>query len=156
MSNLGTLPKKPRELRFIKMATARARNWVGTDIAFGFMGESTPVSFAFSSSNSGLFEHTNLRSECLRLKAVNAELRAENESLKAKVVAMQATNSAGKFLEIREIPREQAKEEVRAFFKAHHGETIYPSDVMEALSLDYDLVYEICEELEQEEKIKGL
>ena len=86
----------------------------------------------------------------------NAKLKAENEGLRAKVVAMQATNSAGNFLEIREIPREQAKEEVRAFFKAHHGEAIYPSDVMEALCLDYDLVYEICEELEKEGMVKGL
>jgi len=138
------------------MATARAHKWVGTDIAFGVMGESAPVSFALSSSDSGLFEHTNLYSECLRLKAVNAELRAENESLMAKVVAMQATNSAEKILEIREIPRDQAKEEIRAFFKAHDGEAIYPSDVMEALSLDYDLVYEICEELEKEGMVKGL
>ena len=138
------------------MATARARKWVGTDIAFGVMGDPTPVSFALSSSDSGLFEHTNLYSECLHLKAVNAELRAENESLMAKVVAMQATNSAEKILEIREIPRDQAKEEIRAFFKAHDGEAIYPSDVMEALSLDYDLVYEICEELEKEGMVKGL
>lgn len=90
------------------------------------------------------------------MKMENARLKAENVSLRKRVVAMQATNSAEKFLEIRDIPRDQAKEEVRAFFESHHGETIYPSDVMEALSLDYDLVYEICEELEKEGNIKGL
>lgn len=78
------------------MATARAHKWAGTDIAFGFMGDPTPVSFAPSISHSGLFEHTNLYSECLRLKAVNAELRAENESLKAKVVAMELTSTQPK------------------------------------------------------------
>ena len=124
--------------------------WDGTSlIAFSSKGIPTTVSLQSSISDSEIFASTGLYAECLQLKA-------ENEGLRAKVVAMQATNSAEKFLKIREIPREQAKEEVRAFFKAHHGETIYPSDVMEALSLDYDLVYEICEELEQEGKIKGL
>jgi len=134
----------------------RRRKWVGTTIAFGIRGESTPASLLFSSSDSELFANTGLFEECLQLKVENAKLKAENEGLRAKVVAMQATNSAGNFLEIREIPREQAKEEVRAFFKAHHGEAIYPSDVMEALCLDYDLVYEICEELEKEGMVKGL
>ena len=124
--------------------------WDGTSlIAFSSKGISTTVSLQSSISDSEIFASTGLYAECLQLKA-------ENEGLRAKVVAMQATNSPEKILEIREIPREQAKEEVRAFFKAHHGEAIYPSDVMEALSLDYDLVYEICEELEQEGKIKGL
>ena len=124
--------------------------WDGTSlIAFSSKGISTTVSLQSSISDSEIFASTGLYAECLQLKA-------ENEGLRAKVVAMQATNSAEKFLEIREIPREQAKEDIRAFFKAHHGEAIYPSDVMEALSLDYDLVYEICEELEQEGKIKGL
>jgi hypothetical protein len=77
-------------------------------------------------------------------------------ALKAKVAAMRATNSPEKVLEVREIPREQAKEEIRAFFKDHHGKAIYPSDVMEALSLDYDLVYELCEELEREGMVRGL
>jgi len=65
-------------------------------------------------------------------------------------------NSAEEVLEIREIPRKQAKDEIRAFFKSHDGETIYPSDIMEALALDYDLVYEICEELEEEGKVKSI
>ena len=124
----------------------RRRDKVGTPFAFGLEREATPLSFLVSISDSEVFANTGLFAECLQLKAENAKLKAENEGLRAKVVAMQATNSAEKFLKIREIPREQAKEEVRAFFKAHHGEAIYPSDVMEALSLDYDLVYEICEE----------
>jgi len=131
--------------------------WDGTSlIAFSSKGISTTVSLQSSISDSEIFASTGLYAECLQLKGENAKLKAENEGLRAKVVAMQATNSPEKILGIREIPREQAKEEVRAFFKAHHGEAIYPSDVMEALSLDYDLVYEICEELEQEGKIKGL
>jgi|WetSurMetagenome_2_1015567.scaffolds.fasta_scaffold425457_3 DUF971 family protein len=136
--------------RFTRRRPHRGADWPyvpssGTSFDFGIQEESTPI----PEITGGLFEYTGLYSECLRLRAVNAELRA-------KVVAMEATNSAEKILEIREISREQAKEEIRAFFKAHHGESIYPSDVMEALALDYDIVYEICEELEKEGAVKGL
>lgn len=142
------------------MATARDMiipKWDGTSlIAFSSQGIPTAKTLRSSIPDSEKIANIGLYAECLQLKAENAKLKAENEDLRAKVVAMQATNSSEKFLEIREIPREQAKEEVRAFFKAHHGEAIYPSDVMEALSLDYDLVYEICEELEKEGMVKGL
>jgi len=129
---------------------------IGTTIAFGYRGEATTSTLRSTIPDSVEFSKTNHYAECLQLRAENAKLKMENEGLRAKVVAMQATNSAEKFLEIREIPRDQAKEEIRAFFKAHDGEAIYPSDVMEALSLDYDLVYEICEELEKEGMVKGL
>ncbi|MFZ0052957.1 MAG: hypothetical protein WAK96_14365 [Desulfobaccales bacterium] len=129
---------------------------VGTPFAYGLEGDATPLTFLSSVSDSEVFANTGLFAECLQLKAENSKLKAQNESLRAKVVAMRATDPAEKFLEIREIPREQAKEEIRAFFKTHHGKNIYPSDVMEALSLDYDLVYEICEELEKEGMVKKL
>jgi hypothetical protein len=94
-----------------------------------------------SAINSGLYN------EVIRL-------RIENQQLREQVAAMQADNAV--MLEIREIPRDQAKDEIRQFFKDHHGEKIYPSDIMESLALDYDLVYEICEELEKDGEIKGL
>lgn len=137
------------------MATSRDMP-IGTTLALGDGGEATRVFFYPGASASGIYAKTDLWEQCQQLKAENIKLKAENISLRKMVVAMQATNSAEQILEIRDLSREQAKKEVRAFFKAHHGETIYPSDVMEALSLDYDLVYEICEELEQEGKIKGL
>jgi len=139
------------------MATIRdiKKNMSGTPIALGYRGDATTGTLQSSIPDGVvIYSKTNLYAECLKLRAENAKLKVENDGLRAKVVAMQATNSAEEILEIREIPREQAKEEVRAFFKAHHGEAIYPSDVMEALSLDYDLVYEICEELEKEGNIK--
>ncbi len=47
------------------------------------------------------------------------------------------------------------KDRIRAYFKGHHGEVFYPSDIMEALSLDLDIVevINICEELLSEGKI---
>ena len=55
-------------------------------------GESTPTPEITPISDSGLFAYTSLSEECLRLKAKNAKLKAENDGLRAKVVAMQATS----------------------------------------------------------------
>jgi hypothetical protein len=38
-------------------------------------------------------------------------------------------------------------------FEEHHGEILYPSDVAEELSLDYDLVVKLLTELQDEGKI---
>jgi len=134
----------------------KRRDFVGTPCAYIVAEEKAkPESFAISSSDSEVFANTSLFAECLQLKMENAELKAENTALKEKVASMQA-NSAGELLEIREIPREQAKKEIKAYFEAHHGQNIYPSDLMDALRLDYNLVWELCNELEKEEKIKGL
>jgi hypothetical protein len=111
--------------------------------------------FAVSSTDSQKFATEGLFSDYLRTKRENVDLRVENTALKEKVAVMQH-NSAEKIMQLREIPREQAKAEIRKFFQDHHGESVYPSDILESLHLDYDLVYEICEELEKEGKIKGL
>lgn len=143
------------------MATAKnvtGHDWTGIKFAYRKTEEDKTLgeAKAYDEVSIAHIEYASLIGECLHLRKENARLVAENEGLKAKVVAMQATDSAETVLDVRDIPREQAKEEVRAFFKDHHGKAIYPSDVMEALSLDYDLVYEICEELEREGAVKGL
>ena len=99
----------------------RGRRKVGTPFAFGLESEATPLTFLPSISDSEVFANTDLFAQCLQMRAENAKLKAENESLKAKVVAMQATNSAEQILEIRDLSREQAKEEVRAFFPGKLG-----------------------------------
>ncbi len=52
-----------------------------------------------------------------------------------------------KSLKIRNVPREQAKEEIKCYFEEHRGEKIFPSDIMKDLALDYGLIVEICDEL---------
>ena len=80
-------------------------------------------------------------------------LTAEVDALKKKVASMEANFE---IIDLRDIPRAQAKDEIRAFFQEHKGEEIYPSDIMAALCLDYELISEICHELEQDGKIKEL
>ena len=59
-----------------------------------------------------------------------------------------ALDKLPEIIEIREIGREQAKSEIVDLFST--GETLYYSDIADRLSLDYDMVVEICRELESE------
>lgn len=57
----------------------------------------------------------------------------------------------------RDIPKEQAKEEIKALFAAKkQDELIYLDDIMDALDLRYGLVAEVCEELERAGEIRGV
>lgn len=59
---------------------------IGTSVAIGGQGESIAGIYS-------ILKHKSPVEENLRLKAENAELRVENETLKAKVVAMQVISS---------------------------------------------------------------
>ena len=52
------------------------------------------------------------------------------------------------------MPREEAKTAIQAYFDAHHGEKIYPSDIWETLNINYILIQELIEELEGEGKVR--
>jgi hypothetical protein len=54
---------------------------------------------------------------------------------------------------VRTLSEEDAKKEIKSFFEANHGEILYPSDVSDALNLDYEFVERIVWELENEGKI---
>ena len=55
--------------------------------------------------------------------------------------------------EIRSVSRSQAKKEIKAYFEKNDGETVFPSDVAEALALDYDVVVDLVDELETKGQI---
>jgi dCTP deaminase len=55
---------------------------------------------------------------------------------------------------LRSIPREQAKSEILELYK-NSSEPLFYSDVAEKLSLDLEIVLELCTELENEGKIGG-
>jgi len=56
----------------------------------------------------------------------------------------------------RDIPKEQAREEIKAFFASKGDKLAYVDDIMEALDLKYEVVAEICRELEGNGEIKGV
>jgi hypothetical protein len=89
------------------------------------------------------------------VKEENQVLRTENQRMQKELQAAQACQSDPEpVTELRDIPRKKAKTEIARFFKQHHGEVIYPSDVAEALSLNYLLVEEIIKELIDDGEIK--
>lgn len=56
-----------------------------------------------------------------------------------------------------DIPREQAREEIKAIFAAKKPEELlYLYDIMDALDLRYELVADICQELERTGEIQGV
>ena len=53
----------------------------------------------------------------------------------------------------RTVSKAQAKKEIRAYFAQHDGQVVYPSEIAEDLTLDYDLVLIAVNELEKENKV---
>ena len=57
----------------------------------------------------------------------------------------------------RDIPREQARQEIKAIFAAKKkDEMLYLDDIMDALDLRYELIADICQELERAGEIQGV
>ena len=56
--------------------------------------------------------------------------------------------SEEKVIVLREITAEEAKAEIIELFAT--GETLYYSDISERLRIDFDMVVDICRELQQE------
>jgi hypothetical protein len=57
-------------------------------------------------------------------------------------------------IELRTITYKQACKEITEYFKKHHGENIYPHEIMLALKIDIDLVEKIIEDLTVKGQIK--
>ncbi len=85
-------------------------------------------------------------------------LKQEVQEIKKVVghLAEKMKNLESDYIEIRDIPYDQAKDEVAKYFKEHDGENIDPADLEENLGIEFDMAFAICEELEKEGKIKGI
>jgi predicted transcriptional regulator len=89
-------------------------------------------------------EIKNLKQELKEIKKVVGQLAEKMKSLESD------------YIEIRDIPYAQAKDEIAKYFKEHNGENIDPADIEENLGIDFDMAFAVCEELEKEGKIKGI
>lgn len=92
------------------------------------------------------------------LEQQNAQLRTENFLLRQRIRAVEerlakieASLPKERVLILREISREEAREEIRNLFST--GRTLYYSDIAEELGLDLEMVVEICNELQQSREI---
>lgn len=78
-----------------------------------------------------------------------ATMAAELVGLRKRVGALEAQLQS-QVVVLREITRDQAKGELKEFFRQHGDEQRYPSDAAIALRLDAALVRELCDELTAE------
>jgi len=93
-----------------------------------------------------------LRKRVNTLEEEMAEMRGMVGGLQAAVAAVEPDT----VIELRDIPYEDAKAEIKQYFDAHHGEDIDASDIQLVLGIDIRMAIQICDELEQEGQIKGL
>lgn len=82
----------------------------------------------------------------LSLTAEDISFRKEVEQIKQKLAELEERMAKEKVIVLREISREQAKQEIQQLFSS--GRTLYYSDIAEELSLDLELVVDICQELQ--------
>ena len=81
------------------------------------------------------------------LATENILLRKEVDRINDKLAELEERIPEEKMIVLREIPREQAKQEIQQLFSSDR--TLYYSDIAEELGLDLKLVVEICQELEE-------
>jgi len=93
------------------------------------------------------------------LEQQNAQLGTENFLLRQRIRAVEerlakieASLPKERVLILREISREEAREEIRNLFST--GRTLYYSDIAEQLRLDLKLVVDICSELQSKGEIE--
>jgi len=75
----------------------------------------------------------------------------ELEKVKQRLSELENKDSGGKPIMLRDITREEAREEIRQLFKS--GRTLYFSDIADELALDLRLVVDICRELQENKEI---
>jgi hypothetical protein len=88
------------------------------------------------------------RRDDIELQIELAVLRRRVEDLEAKIAAVAEAMPEVKVIVLREIPYSQAKEEVRGLFES--GRILDYGDIAEELSLDLQLVVQICQQLIEE------
>ena len=85
--------------------------------------------------------------DSLSVTTENIILRKEIDRINQKLVELEERMPQEKVIILREITREEAKQEIQHLFSI--GRTLYYSDIAEELGLDLKLVVEICQELEE-------
>ncbi len=92
------------------------------------------------------------------IPSVRPVARDELEELKVRILDLEevarlrALAADEEVIELRDISKEEAKQEILATFQS--GETLFYSDLAARLRLDLPLVVEVCQELEQEGEIE--
>lgn len=76
------------------------------------------------------------------------------EALTERIESLELTAEKPILREMRDLPEDEAKPAVQAYFESRIGEQVYPSDIAIDLSLPYNLVIKLIAELEANGEIK--
>jgi len=104
------------------------------------------IPFIFTSgmpSSSDLLEQENMQ-----LRNENLVLRDAISRIEERLAGIEASLPGEKVIVLREIPKEEATNEIRRIFSS--GKTLYYSDIAKELGLDLELVVDICNELQKQ------
>jgi hypothetical protein len=84
------------------------------------------------------------------------EIEKEVKALKNMLIKINGcfAPEESEIIHLRDIPCDQAREEIKKYFEAHHGENLYSHDITKALCIDLEMVDDVLEELEREGQIK--
>ncbi len=81
---------------------------------------------------------------------MSTQVESRVAALEERVTRLEE-HSEEKVIVLREVTAEEAKAEIVELFAT--GETLYYSDISERLRIDFDMVVDICRELQQEGSI---
>jgi len=123
-------------------------DWVARLNAATMLGEFRQTAFALSQR---WVDATDLSGESWHLQHENALLRQRLAALESRLSRLEAFAPEVKVVVVREITKEQAKQEIRQLFAS--GDVIDYEAIVDRLRLDLRLVVDICNELIEEEEI---
>jgi cell division protein FtsB len=85
-----------------------------------------------------------------------SDLTASIERLSERIATLEQKLEllASPAVDVRSIPDEEARKEIKQLFETMHGEVIFPSEIAAELHLDYELVVRLLTDLENEGSIK--
>lgn len=85
-----------------------------------------------------------------QISELKEDIREIKNMLHTLIQSQEMTVADDDCITIRDISHDQAKEEITQYFASHHGENFTPLDIADALYLDADMAFDICEELSRE------
>lgn len=124
---------------------AYARNWTNESTTFLAEPKFFPVEETFTSIVQD--QLSELLREQEELKSMVGQLTAQVSALRSELIKATAES------EVRSLPDVEARREIKEYFTTNHGLDIFPSDVAEALNLDYETVTRLLGELENDGEI---
>ncbi|MCZ7398660.1 MAG: hypothetical protein O8C62_03100 [Candidatus Methanoperedens sp.] len=89
------------------------------------------------------------------IKPLYEEISRNKERIKELETDFNKSNEAGvKTIVVEEMSKDNAIAKIKELFDKYPNESIYPSEIAEKLHIDYDLVFEIVEDLLREDEIE--